>query len=159
VARHLVRSLREQARVLHVTTNQEVLGHPDTVIYQTRLARSAKNLQAFLAGLAADVSQYDYVIMEFPSLLKQDAPMGLIADLDLVLVTCQANRVWSHADQHIWETINKTRNGEASLIVNGVRPETMEDFIGELPKRRSRLRRMIKEYLRLNFSGSSQFPA
>jgi hypothetical protein len=93
----------------------------------------------------------DYVFIELPPFLHNSFPPGLIASADLAVLVCRANRVWSSADQGALDLIQKVATQEPVALINGVELEAIESVLGDLPKKRSRLRRISKNIVRLQF--------
>ncbi|MGI4873809.1 MAG: GumC family protein [Janthinobacterium lividum] len=84
-------------------------------------------------GLAAD----SVVIIEFPALLETAYPASLLQDLGLILVAVRAERNWVAADRTVFQNIQTVTKAPIELVLNGVLPEYVADFIG------SRLRRTV----------------
>ncbi len=95
--------------------------------------------------------QPDFVIIEIPSILYYSFPPKLIASVDLALLVCRANRVWSPADQWALDTVKKITSQEPVIVLNGVEFQAIESVLGDLPKKRSRLRRIFKKIIHLQF--------
>lgn len=98
----------------------------------------------------------DYVLIELPSILYYSYPAGLVASTDLPLMVCRANRVWSQADQSTLEGISKITSRTPLFVLNGVEIEVIESILGELPKKRSWLRRMMKKVFLFHFHSENQ---
>nr|WP_324292773.1 Wzz/FepE/Etk N-terminal domain-containing protein [uncultured Carboxylicivirga sp.] len=71
-----------------------------------------------------------------PVELKKGKLHFLIAD---------ANRTWSSSDTFILNHLKETVQIEPLGLLNNLRPENMEEMIGQIPKKRSKFRRLIKE--------------
>ena len=97
----------------------------------------------------------EYVLIEIPSILYYPYPSELVTSVDLLLLVCRANRVWSQADQGAVENITKNTQHTPLFILNGVEPEVVESVLGDLPKKRSWLRKMTKKIIRFQFSDST----
>ena len=93
----------------------------------------------------------NYVIIELPSILNHSYPSKLVASADLILLVCRANRVWSQADQGALNVLKKVTNQEPVVLLNGVEFQVIETVLGDLPKKRSRFRRILKSIVRLQF--------
>ena len=90
----------------------------------------------------------EYVLIELPPILYYSYPQQLVANADLAILLCRANRVWSDADQGAIETLKKITSNEPVVILNGVENQVVETVLGDLPKRRSWLRRISKKIIR-----------
>ncbi len=102
------------------------------------------------SGLSSGISP-DFVIIEIPAVLYYSFPPKLIANAHLAVLVCRANRVWSPADHGAIETLKTISSQEPVVLVNGVEMQAIETILGDLPKKRSRLRRIAKNLVRLQF--------
>ncbi len=94
-----------------------------------------------------DWEKYTYVILELPPLLKHPFPTQVLAKADLSLLVCRSNRVWNKADEKLLEKLLEGIPKPPGIILNGTREENLESIIGELPKKRSWIRKTIKKIL------------
>ncbi len=100
-------------------------------------------------GNNVDLGEYDYVILELPSIVHHPYPPGVVKDADLGIMIVRANRTWQQADVNSLAGIGEFFRHKAVLVLNGVNPEFLQELVGELPKKRSRLRRILKKIVRL----------
>lgn len=99
-----------------------------------------------------DFNLFDFVILELPSIIKNPFPVKLAATIDHSFLVTRANRSWSEADTNALNVFKEATTGpEPTIILNGVKVLEMETVVGDLPKRRSRLRRWIKKLVQLRF--------
>lgn len=101
-------------------------------------------------GISIDFAP-DLVIIELPPILYYSYPPQLIASADLAVLVCRANRIWSSADQGALNILKKNANQAPAILLNGVDIEVVESYLGDLPKKRSQLRRLIKNIVRFQF--------
>jgi len=87
----------------------------------------------------------EFSISELPAILHNTYKEQEVADADIIVLIARANRKWTESDKHALEVFEKTANKKPILFLNGVTTDVMEDVIGEVPKRRSWLRRKIKQ--------------
>ncbi len=87
----------------------------------------------------------DYVLIEIPPVLYYPFPLELVSSIDLPLIICRANRVWSEADQSAVETISKMMSRTPQFLLNGVELDVLESVLGNLPKNRSWVRKIVKK--------------
>lgn len=106
-------------------------------------------------GVLNDVT-HDYVFIELPPLIHYPFPPELLASADLTVLVCRANRVWSSADQGVIETLKSILPKEPVVLLNGVEMQAVETVLGDLPKKRSRMRRIAKNLVRLQFYSRQQ---
>ena len=93
----------------------------------------------------------DYVLIELPPFLYYSYPQQLVANADLAIVVCRANREWSHADQGAFDVLKKITSQEPVVLLNGIELLVIESVLGDLPKKRSWFRRTAKKIIRLQF--------
>jgi len=97
----------------------------------------------------------DYVLIEIPSILYYPYPTDLVASVDLPLMVCRANRVWSQADQEAIDNLTKITSKKPEFILNGVELDVVESVLGELQKRRDWFRKLAKKIIRFQFFEST----
>jgi uncharacterized protein involved in exopolysaccharide biosynthesis len=98
----------------------------------------------------------DYVFIELPALLFNNYPADLLAQADLSILTCRANRLWSEADQAALNEILPLVENKIYFIINGVELQELESLVGELSKKSSEFRKRIKNFLRFQFFSKNQ---
>ncbi len=128
--------------------------HPDDVIYDVDLSFfEIKTEHELTKSDYLPLANYDYIFLELPPLLKESFPVDLLAVYDLGVLVARANRVWNSADTKMLESLQHGLSNKPKLVVNALRPETLEISLGEIPKRRSRIRRFIKRLIALDLRG------
>jgi uncharacterized protein involved in exopolysaccharide biosynthesis len=100
--------------------------------------------------------QPDYIIIEIPPILYYSFPPQLIASIDLAVLICRANRDWSVADQGALDVLKKVTSQEPVILIDGVELQVIESVLGDLPKKRSHLRVIIKKLIRFQFFSRNQ---
>jgi hypothetical protein len=80
----------------------------------------------------------------------------MIASADLAILVCRANRVWSDADQGAIDIFKKITVNAPAILINGIELQVIESVLGDLPKKRSRLRRITKNLVRFQFFTRNQ---
>ncbi len=133
--------------------SEERLGSGEYFVYNiSEKFYSVKNykdiLEQNLIGLAFEP---DYVLIELPPILYYPYPVELVSDADIPVLVCRSNRVWSNADQVALDGFMKLTEKQTHFILNGVELPVIESVLGDLPKKRSRLRRLVKKLFRLEF--------
>jgi len=66
-------------------------------------------------------------------------------------LVCRSNRTWTEADQSALDVLMKLTTHQTHYMLNGVKLQVVESVLGELPKNRSVLRRMLKNFFRFQF--------
>ena len=121
------------------------------------LSKSKEEIIQIIRSKSEDNKGPEVFIFELPSLLEGTALEPDWTLFDEHLIVCRSNRVWSKADQIALDNISTNTQITPRILVNGVDPYRMEDFIGEVPKRRSFWRKRLKSLFMLNFSKTDIF--
>ncbi|MEM1217831.1 MAG: hypothetical protein AAGH79_02930 [Bacteroidota bacterium] len=87
----------------------------------------------------------DFVFFELPAILDQPFPFDQLPELDLVLMVARSNKVWNHGDKKALYLLEKAMRNTPFLVLNGCETDFLEEVIGEIPKRRSFIRRWVKK--------------
>lgn len=128
--------------------HEEVSGDPvfDCQKYEVNSEFIAcKSIADLYRNNIEDESKYRVVLLELPSIGLNNYPVNLFNDADLALLTVRANRAWNAADKDSLEKLSElTQNLKQGVLLNGVEISEMEKVIGELPGKRSLIRRFIK---------------
>ena len=69
---------------------------------------------------------------------------------------CRSNRLWTKADNNILAGIKQLVGERLQFIINGVELKEVETILGELPKKRSKVRVRIKNMFRFQFYTANQ---
>ena len=73
----------------------------------------------------------------------------------MVLLIARANRVWGDVDANTLDRIQQGTEQDIRMVLNGPRVEAMETIMGNLPKNRSAIRKLVKKVLTLSFKAKS----
>ncbi|MDP5157665.1 MAG: hypothetical protein NWQ07_03695 [Flaviramulus sp.] len=98
----------------------------------------------------------DFIIIEMPSLIYYNYPSELIINADLNILVARSNRVWSDADESAISNLREACEAKIRILVNGVNINEVEFVLGELPKKRSMLRKKIKAIFKFQFFSKNQ---
>ncbi|WP_346854260.1 hypothetical protein [uncultured Draconibacterium sp.] len=113
-------------------------------------AENIEDLDADLEGLI--LNQYDYIFIEIPGVLHHTYPINLFKNIDHSFLVTRANRAWTKSDSFaLKDIVEFTKDKKPQVLLNGVEMLEMETVIGDLPKQRSLIRRVLKNILRLQF--------
>jgi uncharacterized protein involved in exopolysaccharide biosynthesis len=127
--------------------------HPDDFSYQVGIHFFEMDSEkALVNSMDFDEKNYSYIFLEMPPLLKDSYPVDLLAKYNLALLFARANRTWNHADTKALNIFSTGVSTKPKLVVNALRVEALEDSLGEIPKRRSKIRRFIKRAILFDFS-------
>ena len=95
--------------------------------------------------------QSEFVIVELPNILETNYPANLIEAADMAILVCRSNRIWSKADENLLANIKELTGSKLQFIINGTELNEVEIILGEIPKKRSKTRTIIKDLLQLQF--------
>ena len=99
-----------------------------------------------------DFKGFDFIILEIPGIIKNPFPVKLAATMDYNFLITRANRAWGDADRNALQLFKDSTTGpEPTIILNGVKVQEMETVVGDLPKKRSFIRRWIKQLVQFRF--------
>jgi capsular polysaccharide biosynthesis protein len=74
---------------------------------------------------------YSVILVEFPAILEKPYPVSLLQHLNFILLTVKANRSWQKPDVSVYQNISKITDAPIELVLNGVRRDCLQDFIGK----------------------------
>ncbi|OZC01550.1 GumC family protein [Rubricoccus marinus] len=94
----------------------------------------------------------EITILELPPVLDAPLPLGLLAHADVTLLAARASRSWSTADAHTAEALERASGHAPHLVLTGAQPMRLEGLVGDLPRKRSGVRRLAKRLARFEFS-------
>jgi len=119
--------------------SEENTAHPDDRFFKVDHTFFEKQTEHDLLGKAmseTDLPQYDYIFTEIPAVMTNTYPADYLATSDFAFFFARANRVWNQADTRALTTLNRVLARPCNLVLNLVRPDDLENTIGEIPKRR-----------------------
>ncbi len=94
-----------------------------------------------------DMNDVSYNVIEIPKLSKYPIPANLVEQAQYSILVADANRSWTSADNFLINTYLKLASGKVSVLLNHVAPDLLEPIYGEIPKRRSEIRKRLKSLL------------
>ncbi len=94
-----------------------------------------------------DVEDWDYIMVELPDLLHHPIPVELISGTDLTIFVVDARNTWSLADDHIKKLYQEACRGKIMMMLNRVSADNLEGVLGDIPKRRSKIRTWVKKQI------------
>ncbi|WP_431126013.1 GumC family protein [Flagellimonas flava] len=159
ICKHLIAKLCElDYNVLHITYDEEDLGlageHYSKLIYDiSDQLYTISHIKEFdRNNTIEDFNVFHFVILEIPSIIKNPFPVKLASTMDYTFLVTRANRAWGDADKNALSLFNEATTGpEPTIILNGVKVLEMETVVGDLPKKRSLIRKWIKQIVQFNF--------
>lgn len=97
----------------------------------------------------------EFKFMELDSILQNPYTEEELQEGDIHVLVARANRKWTTSDKHALKVYKKLAAKNPILFLNAVTTEVMEEVIGEIPKKRSRLRTLVKRLLTQGFKPAS----
>jgi hypothetical protein len=94
-----------------------------------------------------DPEDVSYNVIEIPRLNKYPIPANLVDQANYSIMVVHASKSWTSADNFLLKTYLKLAHGKISVMLNHVAPDMLESIYGEIPKRRSYIRKRIKTLL------------
>lgn len=103
------------------------------------------------------IRKFDFVLIEVPSIISHIKPLAFFRESDILMMVLRANRSWDSADEEALRQVRELNRRTPLVVLNGVDVDEMEYVLGDFPKRRSRLRSSLKNFLRLRFYSKRGF--
>lgn len=98
--------------------------------------------------------QYDFIFIELPNQVGHPSPIKLINKVDLCLTIVNSGRVWTPSDINLVDIFNKANPRKHQIMLNAVPVDSLEDLMGTIPKRRSKLRQIAHNWLSQSLTSS-----
>lgn len=95
---------------------------------------------------------HKYEFFEFPAILKTGYMMEMMKSCSQHVLIARADRAWDTPDRRMLSDFRDYCDHEPLLFLNGVKIHALDQLIGELPTKRSKLRIWIKRLVRFEFS-------
>lgn len=145
-------TITEQAMNLFIqelrSSGKQTKGKKNVVVFsiqnQEGKTTLIENAQKFVEK-HFDENEFNWI--ELPSILNHPYGHDNVKNGDIHILVTKADRKWTEADQHALKVYKKYVGQKPVVFLNGVRADIMEDVIGEVPKKRSWLRRKVKAVL------------
>jgi polysaccharide biosynthesis transport protein len=96
-------------------------------------------------------SEKEFLLIEFPPLDTLVIKPSSLPPLHQTILVCRANRIWSKIDKQLLALFCKTTTNKPVLLLNGVNPDFAEEFVGEVPRKRSFFRTLFKRLIKFEF--------
>lgn len=125
-------------------------------LLQTQLEQGGFNVAQFAwqpGQSLPDLHQQaaDIIFLVVPPLSQTIIAPGQFPVVDDVYLVCRSNRIWSRIDANLLQLFSRITGSHPLLLLNGVEAVFAEEFIGEVPKQRNRLRGVFKRIVRFEF--------
>ncbi|MEP7263105.1 MAG: hypothetical protein ABI772_01330 [Bacteroidota bacterium] len=94
---------------------------------------------------------YEYIFLELSELSRYDLAINIVRDSDLTLMVLDSDRAWTDADARVLRHFTRATEKQPLILLNKIDLDRLETIVGELPKKRSRLRRVVKNALSFEY--------
>ena len=160
IASHMIAKLRVNGnRVLylrplvHKSLRKDPPEHEDNRFYHVDHTLFDKEDEAdLLPNENVAWHNYNYIVTEMPPLMAGHYPAKMLNQMDISILVARANRSWMSADRRAVEIAAKMTKNPCRLVLDAVRVDLLESSLGEIPRRRSFLRRIIKKLAKRNWT-------
>ena len=155
ISNELIRRIRESGdKTLYINHSNDTPAEEhldaDNYSYIPNLKYSElKDVQELCPAISS-LKAYRYIFIEFPSLIYNSYPIEIVKKLDATYLVFHARKSWSDADDKAFQNFKGLLKHDAFLILNNTKLDVIEDFISEIPKKRSAFRIFIKKLLSPN---------
>jgi len=122
-------------------------GYPYLMLNPRTLNESQSYEEYLRVNHPAVYEKGGYALVEIPSVSDGITNTALLQSADLVYLVVDATRTWNQADKTYLNKLNQILDKNLYPVLNKAHPDNMEDFIGEIPKRRNGLVRFVKHRL------------
>ncbi len=128
------------------------------IYYQGGIALShAGSVLDLLPDGTAKLEEHHYILLELPALLYNSFSVGMYKSIDAPVLVARSNRTWNEADKRALDTFSNLSEKEPVFFLNGVSLEALESVIGEIPKKRSLMRQLLKRILKFQIHSKESF--
>lgn len=100
--------------------------------------------QLIAQNLEYEKDDVSYTIIEIPNLNQYPVPFELIEKSDVSILVVHAQKSWATSDKQILNENEKVRPKGTKVLINHVDVDSLEGIYGEIPKKRSFIRRKMK---------------
>lgn len=110
-----------------------------------------RNINELLRNYTFLTKGYNYLIIELPALLSQDYPATLAESGNLSILICRAGRTWNKADDEAVKLYQSNIHHPVMALLNACHVDRLESIIGEIPRRRNFLRKLMRKIVDQDF--------
>jgi Mrp family chromosome partitioning ATPase len=103
-----------------------------------------------------DPNDYDYCLLELPSLLSGNVPTQILKNANISILTVAATRSWKKADRKAVQIL-QNYNLPVEILVNGVAWESLENQVAEKEMSNPKWKVVLKRLFRLEFNKKELF--
>ncbi|HLO46638.1 MAG TPA: hypothetical protein VK175_20010 [Leadbetterella sp.] len=122
---------------------------------QTKYLSELKDISELISSWI-DPNDYDYCLLELPSLLSGNVPTQILKNANISILTVAATRSWKKADRKAVQIL-QNYNLPVEILVNGVAWESLENQVSEKEMSNPRWKIALKRLFRLEFNKKELF--
>jgi succinoglycan biosynthesis transport protein ExoP len=138
-------------------------GITETIIFEdgkitypeTKFLSELKDISELIVS-EIDPSDYDYCLLELPSLLSGNVPTQILKNANISILTVAATRSWKKADRNAVQIL-QNYNLPVEILVNGVAWESLENQVSEKEMSNPKWKIALKRLFRLEFNKKELF--
>lgn len=102
-----------------------------------------------------DENDPEFIFEELGPIIFKPYKEEVVTEGDVHILVARANRKWTASDKHSLKVYKKLAGKKPILFLNAVTTEVMEEIVGDIPKKRSKLRTFVKRLLTQGFKPAS----
>ena len=102
-----------------------------------------------------DENDPEFIFEELGPIIFKPYKEEVVTEGDVHILVARANRKWTASDKHSLKVYKKLAGKKPILFLNAVTTEVMEEIVGDIPKKRSKLRMFVKRLLTQGFKPAS----
>ena len=122
---------------------------------QTKFLSELRDISELLSSWI-DPNDYDYCLLELPSLLSGNVPTQILKNAHISILTVAATRSWKKADRKAVQIL-QSYNLPVEILVNGVNWESLENQVSEKELSYPKWKTALKRIFRLEFNKKELF--
>ena len=122
---------------------------------QTKYLSELKEISELISSWI-DPNDYDYCLLELPSLLSGNVPTQILKNANISILTVAATRSWKKADRKAVQIL-QNYNLPVEILVNGVAWESLENQVSEKEMSNPKWKISLKRLFRLEFNKKELF--
>ncbi len=143
-------------------SNEDIPPVPGTTILKYAVNEAFykfENISDFIPSSEnINLENFNFILIEIPGIINNTYPINLFKNVEGSFLVTRANRPWINADNYaLNEIFDVTDKDKIQVLLNGVEMLEMETVLGDLPKKRSKFRRVVKNIVRLQFFSKNKF--
>ena len=112
----------------------------------------AENFDAWAKDHQVDKTKFKFILLELSELTKYDLASNIVKNAALSLMVLDSDRVWADADARALRHFTKATETKSMILLNKVDIDRLETIVGEIPKVRTKFRRIAKKVVTFDYN-------